>query len=94
MINNSNSRKPDVYTAMEGLISQIRSEVIDRVDYQKMCVDDCYGCPKKIVEFLIMTVEAWEEKVTRGERVQLGDLNKLSKIAVKSQAALKKNGVL
>ncbi len=79
---------------MNELISQIRAEVIDQVNYQIICVDDCYGCPKKIIEYLIMTVESWEDKVTRGERVQLGDLNKLSKIAIKSQAALKKNGVL
>ena len=58
----STSRKPNTRDAMYGLVQQVRSAVPFDMSVADICVDDCYGCPKKLMEYLDMELENWEAR--------------------------------
>lgn len=85
--------KPDINTAMLGILGCIKSNLIDRVDYNQLCVADCYGCPKKIVEFVEALYLEWEQRLNKNS-LKLGDIDKVSNIARRCYAALDRNGLI
>jgi hypothetical protein len=43
------SRNPNTRDAMHDLVQQLRSAVPFEMSVADICVDDCYGCPKKLI---------------------------------------------
>ena len=89
----STSRKPNTRDAMYDLVQQVRSAVPFDMSVADICVDDCYGCPKKLMEYLDMELENWEERLEDGEIPNFGDINTLAKRSKKIARALQKNGI-
>ena len=79
---------------MYGLIQQVRTVVPFNISVADLCVDDCYGCPKKLMEYLDMELDDWEQKLDDGHIPNLGEINTLGKRSKKIVSALKKNGLL
>jgi hypothetical protein len=86
-------RKPDTRNAMYDLIRQVRTAVPFDMPVADICVDDCYGCPKKLLEYLDMELDDWQQKLDDGNIPNFGDLNALAKRSKKITTALKKNGI-
>ncbi|RMH37733.1 MAG: hypothetical protein D6694_13205 [Gammaproteobacteria bacterium] len=79
---------------MVDLINKIRRTFpLDAPD-SRVCRFDCTVCNKKLLEFLEMQVEDWEQRLAAGETPTLGDLEKFARMARKIHRALKKNGVV
>jgi hypothetical protein len=62
MVKNKTKRKPNTRGAMHDLVQQVRSAVPFDMSVADICVDDCYGCPKKLMEYLDMELENWEAR--------------------------------
>lgn len=86
-------RKPDTRSAMYELIQQVRSVVPFGMPVADICVDDCYGCPKKLLEYLDMELDDWQRRLDSGDIPNFGDLNALAKRSKKISRALQKNGI-
>ncbi len=85
--------KPDTRTAMYDLIGHVRAAVPFDMPVADICVDDCYGCPKKLLEYLDMELDNWTQRLDDGDIPNFGDLNTLAKRSKKIAKALQKNGV-
>ena len=84
----------NVTIVITNVLLQMKKELVEPVKYQNLCVIDCYGCPKKLLEFLEDFIISWEEKIAIGYRPNFGDLSKIIRVAEKTQTALSKNGLL
>ena len=93
MAKSKTKRKPNTRDAMYGLVNQVRSAVPFDMSVADICVDDCYGCPKKLMEYLDMELESWEQRLEDGEVPNFGDINTLAKRSKKITRALQKNGI-
>ncbi len=89
----SRLRKPDTRTAMAGLLGQVRATFPLDASDSRLCRLDCNGCSKKLLEFLELQVEDWEQRLAEGETPTLGDLEKFGRMARKIHKALERNGV-
>lgn len=86
--------KPDTRTAMETLIRQIRLTLPFADRQARLCGDDCQLCSLKLLDYLEMELESWEQRLARGDRPDFGDLNRLARSARRIQRALQRNGLL
>ncbi len=86
--------KPDTQTAMLDLIEQVRTAVPFDTPIDELCNGPCTGCSKKLLEYLDMTLEEWEQKLACGEQPTFGDLNKLAKTSRKIYTQLQKNDLI
>ncbi|MCB1786767.1 MAG: hypothetical protein KDJ33_10985 [Gammaproteobacteria bacterium] len=82
--------KPDSATAMQQLIAQIRATFpFDRPQAQ-VCAGPCQGCSLKLLEFLATEIDAWEQRITAGERPGLAELSQLLRTSRKIARVLEK----
>ncbi|MCV6613237.1 MAG: hypothetical protein OIF55_20990 [Amphritea sp.] len=86
--------KPDTETAMEILIEQVREAIPFDTPADRLCAGSCTGCPKKLLEYLDMELEEWEQKLTSGEKPDFGDINKLTKASRKIFTILQRNNLI
>ena len=86
-------RKPSTRSAMYDLIQQVRTAVPFDMPVTDICVDDCYGCPKKLLEYLDMELDDWVQRLDSGDIPNFGDLNTLAKRSKKITKALQRNGI-
>ena len=86
--------KPDTRTAMQTLINQIRLAIPFDTPMEKLCNGPCTGCSKKLLEYLDMELEEWEQKLASGETPNLGEINKLAKTSKKIYSILQKNDLI
>ena len=88
--------KPDTRTAMQNLINQVRQTIPFDTPEAVMCADDssCQGCSLKLLEFLSMELDNWQQKLDDGEVPNFGDLQKLGKSSRAVYRVLEKNGLI
>ena len=86
--------KPNVAVAMRDLITQIKTTLpFDGVE-SDFCSDTCSGCSLKLLDFLALEIEQWEERLDQGEAPSLSDVHKLGKTAKKIHTVLVKNQLI
>ncbi len=79
---------------MYDLIQQVRAVVPFNTPVADLCVDDCYGCPKKLLEYLDMELEDWQQKLDDGHIPNFAEINSLGRRSRKIVTALEKNGLV
>jgi hypothetical protein len=94
MSTNVKSAKPHPAEAMSQLICQVRSSVPFDIPADQLCAGPCRGCPKKLLEFLDMELEEWEQRLDDSEQPSLGDIQRLAKRSRKIYCSLEKNGLI
>lgn len=90
----SRRTRPDLSTAMQRLIREVRTQVPFDMPEASLCRGPCKGCSKKLLEFLDTELEEWEGRLEEGEVPRFGDLARLERLARKVVAALRKNGLI
>ncbi|MCK5001549.1 MAG: hypothetical protein KAS57_00885 [Gammaproteobacteria bacterium] len=86
--------KPDTSTAMQNLINEVRATMPFDVGEAQLCADSCNGCSLKLLEFLDMELQDWEQKLQDGVVPSFGDVHKMGKTCKKIYMVLKKNGLI
>ena len=89
-------KKPDTRSAMQKLITEVRQAIPFDTPEAVMCADDssCQGCSLKLLEFLSMELDNWQQRLDDGEVPNFGDLNKLGKSSRAVYKVLQKNGLV
>ena len=87
-------RKPSTTQAMGELIVQVRHQIPFEIPTEQLCNGPCRGCPKKLLEFLDMELEEWEQRLDGNEQPLLGDVQRLAKRSRKIYCSLQKNGLV
>lgn len=93
-MNPPHPRKPDPTRAMYVLIDQVRNTLPFALPATELCAGPCRGCPKKLLEYIDGELFEWEERLQKGERPTLGDLNRLGKRCRRVHDALVTNGLV
>ena len=86
--------KPDTSTAMQNLINEVRATMPFDAGEAQLCADSCNGCSLKLLEFLDMELQDWEQKLQDGVVPSFGDIHKMGKTCKKIYMVLKKNGLI
>ena len=86
--------KPNTTTAMQNLIDEVRSAMPFGAGEAQLCADSCNGCSLKLLEFLDMELQDWEQKLQDGVEPSFGDIHKMGKTCKKIYIVLKKNGLV
>jgi hypothetical protein len=86
--------KPTTRAAMQQLIEQIKAAMPVESNEDDLCRDseNCNICALKLLEFMNMELDDWEQRLAGGETPNFGDLKKLANTAQKVRNALKKGG--
>ena len=79
---------------MRSLIEQARSVIPFDVPEAVLCSGGCYGCSKKLLDFLDSELGYWECQLDNGEIPSLGDVQRLTKSSRKIYEALDRSGLL
>jgi hypothetical protein len=86
--------KPNTSTAMQNLINEVRATMPFGAGEAQLCADSCNGCSLKLLEFLDMELQDWEQKLQDGVQPSFGDVHKMGKTCKKIYMVLKKNGLV
>ncbi len=86
--------KPDISTAMRQLIEQIREALPFDAPEAQVCQGPCEGCSMKLLDYLDMELQDWEQRLAQGEKPGLADYSKLAKTGQRVHRVLEKNGLL
>ena len=88
------SRKPDTTEAMRHLIHEVRTNLPLDLSPVEVCFDECKSCSIKLIEYIAMELESWEDRLDDGDVPNFRDLNRLAKSSKKIYRALLKNGLV
>ena len=86
--------KPDPTTAMTILLQQINDTFPFDKPEAEICAGKCIGCPKKVLEYLLMETDYYQAQLDAQQIPLLGDISRLALIAKKSQRSLQRNQLL
>ncbi len=87
--------KPKTPVVMRNIIQQIRSTFPFAMPEDKLCAKTCsYGCPKKLLEYMSMEIDQWEQRLKNGEIPNFNDIQKITKTSKKIYTILKKNNLV
>ena len=88
--------KPDSKTAMLLLIERIRELIPFDVPEAVTCSDknSCEGCSVKLMQYLELELDSWEQKLNEGYVPDFKDLSKLEKTARKIYQTLERNALV
>ncbi|MBP9855417.1 MAG: hypothetical protein KBD53_11175 [Candidatus Omnitrophica bacterium] len=86
--------KPDVKTAMENLIKEVREKLPFDFPFESHCEGRCEECPFKLIEFLDMDLCDWEDRLKRGETPTLSDVHRLGRDCKDIYGILLKKGFI
>ncbi|MGD2118285.1 MAG: hypothetical protein PVG66_08000 [Chromatiales bacterium] len=82
---------------MHNLIQQVRQVIPFDLPEARVCSphgESCIGCPQKLLEYLEMELDNWQDRLQQGEVPNFGDLDKLAKSSKKIHAIMVKNGLI
>ncbi len=79
---------------MQQLIDQVREAIPFDTPTSTLCSGICTGCSKKLLDFLDMELEEWQERLDGGDTPRLGDIQKLARRSQKIYRVLQKNGLV
>ncbi len=87
--------KPSTRQAMIMLIAQIRETFPFSWPKEKLCEGGCNrGCSLKLLEFMDMELSDWQQRLDDGEVPNFTDVQKLGKLAQRTERVLQANGLL
>ncbi len=89
-------KKPDTRTAMQKLILEVRHTIPFDTPEAVMCADDssCQGCSLKLLEYLSMELENWQQRLDDGDTPDFRDISRLVKSSKAVYRTLQKNGLV
>jgi len=79
---------------MRQLIDQVRHTLPFDMPEARLCEGPCNGCSMKLLEFLELELEGWEQRLNAGEKPGLAELSKLARTSRRIQRVLARNGLL
>ena len=88
------SNKPSTTEAMRNLIHEVKTTLPLDLSPVEVCSDECKSCSIKLIEYIAMELENWEERLDDGDIPNFRDLNRLAKSSKKIYRALVKNGLV
>ena len=90
------SEKPTTRQAMQKMLTEIRRNIPFDTPQAVMCADSnsCQGCSVKLLEFLAMETDNWQQKLDDGVVPDFRDLAKLEKTARAVYRTLQRNGLI
>lgn len=84
--------KPKTTVVMRDIIRQIRENFPFALSEQELCAQTCsHGCSIKLLEYIDMEINEWEQRLNKGEIPTLGDIQKLSRLSLKIYRVLQQN---
>ncbi len=86
--------KPRTTTAMRNLIHEARAVFPLDITPDDICADECRGCSIKLLEYIAMELDAWEDRLGDGVVPTFGDLDRLGRSCLKIHRALCRNGLV
>ena len=87
--------KPRTSIVMQNIIREINSTFPFTIPEETLCAKTCsHGCPKKLLEYMSMEIDQWEERLKNGEIPNFRDIQKITKTSKKIYAILKKNNLV
>ena len=88
--------KPDTATAMRNMLEKIRHTIPFDAPESSTCSDSesCQGCSVKLLEYLQLEVDNWQQKLDEGYRPNFADLSALEKSARKIYRSLERNDLV
>ncbi|WP_285163389.1 hypothetical protein [Shewanella goraebulensis] len=88
--------KPDRTTAMQNIISQVKSEfpLTEPETFVFGPEGSCQGCPKKLLELVDSEISYWEAAINNGDTPQLGEISRFGKLCKNVKRGLDRNGVI
>ena len=86
--------KPDRQTAMRKLIQEVRIAFPFDLPEAHLCDGVCKGCSQKLLDFIDMELDDWEQRLDNGEIPNFGDINKIARTCTKIHRVLKANGLV
>ncbi|MBZ0167248.1 MAG: hypothetical protein K8I00_10625 [Candidatus Omnitrophica bacterium] len=86
--------KPNTKVAMEKLIKEARQKIPFNLSFDGYCEGRCDECPEKLLEFLDMNLSDWDDRLTRGDLPNLGDVHAVARDCKEIYAILKKKGFI
>lgn len=87
-------KKPDRATAMQNLITEVRSDFPFTVSEANICGTSCVGCPKKLLELVDTELCDWEVKLSNGVVPNFGEISRLAKLCKNVRRGLVRNGLV
>ena len=88
------SPKPRTNDAMRGLIREARSKLPLNLSPLEVCGDECRGCSIKLIEYIAMELETWEQRLDDGFIPTFGDLDRLGRSCSRIHRVLTNNGLI
>ncbi|TWX69572.1 hypothetical protein ESZ36_06300 [Colwellia demingiae] len=88
------TKKPDCTSAMQSLITEVRSDFPFNVPEANICGISCVGCPKKLLEIVDTELCDWESKLNNDVVPKLGEISQLGKLCKNVRRGLKRNGLV
>ena len=81
---------------MQNLINEVRATIPFNTPEAVICADDssCQGCSLKLLEFLSMELDNWQQRLDDGQVPNFGDIAKLVKSSKAVYRTLQKNGLV
>ncbi len=79
---------------MGELIAQIKTTIPFDLPESYICSGRCNGCSLKLLDFLELQLEEWEDRLLTGEQPNFGDLKKLARIARQVHRVMDRNDLL
>jgi hypothetical protein len=86
--------KPNRKDAMQTMINEINQRFPMGAPDRDICLGICSGCPKKLLQFMEMQLEDWQEALDNGEIPTFKQLQKRATQARKIEAVLIKNELI
>lgn len=87
--------KPNTTEAMHKLTETVRQTLPFNLPKEVLC-SGCsrHGCAFKLLEYMDMELQDWEQRLENGEKPNFNDIQKLTKISQKVYKNLQKTGAL
>jgi hypothetical protein len=79
---------------MQQLIQQVREALPLGTPQGYVCADECRGCSLKLLEFIVLELMDWEDRLQQGEVPGLGEVQRMAKMSCKVYAVLERNGAI
>ena len=79
---------------MSKIIQLIRENFPFSMSDQELCIGICYGCPKKLLEYIDLESTEWQQRLENGEVPSFQDVEKITKVSRKIFRILEKNNLV
>lgn len=86
--------KPNTRDAMQNMICEIREVIPLELSPDDLCDGECKVCALKLIEYLDMQLEDWQQRINDQQTPDFRDLSRLERTSRKIHAALVKNGLI